>query len=174
LVAHGGHRIYTQSKGDVQMTDRHQVAGALSADAADWSLESVLETLENGRRGYETAAETSDNMEIRALLRELGQARAAAKADLVRVAAEEMGYVPSDSDGTVPGALHRGWIHVKGAVGGDKAIVESAITGEREAHEDLSEALEQSMPEPVAESIRRTIGQVTDAIKRLEAATHSE
>ncbi len=155
------------------MVDRHgaEVAASVAAspDQApfDPDLSKVFEALENGVRGYETAAQETSDPVVTALLRDLGRRRETARADVVRVAAEELSAEPEGLRGTVPGAIHRGWIKLEGAVAGDQAIVESAITGEEEAIDDLEAALDQPLPEAVADAVRRALDEVHRAVDEL-------
>lgn len=156
--------------------DAQQVAATttITHPAYESTVQSVIETMNNGRLGYETAAKHTEDPVITALLRRLGSERAKARDELIRVAADDFGYIPSDDDGTVPGAVHRGWIKLEGALAGDEAVVQSAIRGETEALDDFSDALDQGLPQPIAEVVRRTAAEVRDAIAELEAAIPSD
>lgn len=155
------------------MVDRHAAAVAATVAAKpdeapfDSDLSRVFEALENGVRGYETASQETSDPIVTALLRELRRRREEIRADVVRVAAEELSAEPGGMRGTVPGAIHRGWIKLEGAVAGDQAIVESAITGEEEAIDDLEAALDQPLPEAVADAIRRAVDEVHHALDEL-------
>jgi uncharacterized protein (TIGR02284 family) len=57
--------------------------------------------------------------------------------------------------GSVAAALHRTWIDTKVAMGGgDKTILESVEQGEDKAKEAYKKALENSLPQNIAEIIR--------------------
>jgi uncharacterized protein (TIGR02284 family) len=150
----------------------HEVAAGVAAtpDAALdlGALEKALEAIENGVRGYEAAAEAAESTDVKNTLTELGEARANTLERLTRVAGDDA-HVEPDGGGTVPGAAHRGWIKVKGALAGDEAIVEAAITGEAEAKSDLENSLEMAMPESVADVVRSALDEVTAALQRLES-----
>ena len=105
----------------------------------------LIRTLENGREGFEKAAErldSSNRPEVAIKFREFAQQRAAMSDELKRIA----GAYGDDIDqrGTVPGAVHRGWIAVKDALTGDDAdaVIGAAETGEDHAVEEYQKALD--------------------------------
>lgn len=103
----------------------------------------LIHTLENGKMGFETAAEklNDERPEVAAKFRQFSQQRATMSDRLKRVAASYGDDVGQRS--TVPGALHRGWIAVKDALTGDDpdAIINAAETGEDHAVAEYQDAL---------------------------------
>lgn len=160
-----------------RMNDPHLVTAgaALPTDAQpieeESTIEKAIETLSNGVRGYQAAARHLDDPTLVALFTELGAARKSTTEAVIR-AATDAGMeidVASDSDGTIPGALHRGWIAVEGVVSGDAGIVEAAHSGESHAVEQLSGLLDTTLPEGIAGALRGAIEDVNAAKSHLEA-----
>lgn len=135
------------------------------------ALEGAIDALMNGVRGYAVAADEVADPALGALLRSLGDSRKQVFDDVVRVSASEVRVTPEDDSGTVPGAVHRGWLKAKGAVAGDEAVIAAALTGEEEAVDDLEDALASGMPEPVEEAVRRALLEVQRAKQQLESLT---
>ncbi len=137
-------------------------------------LEHLIETTEDGARGFEQSAEHVDDPTIAATFRKLGAERAEMAREL-RNLAEAFGGPVSEA-GTVKGALHRGWIKLKDALTGNDphAVVAAAEEGEDYAVEQYAEALEQDVPPQVAAVVRRHYTQVKEAhdhVRALEVAT---
>lgn len=103
----------------------------------------LIHTLENGKTGFETAAErlNDERPDVAAKFRQFSQQRASMSAELKTVATAYGDDI--DQRSTVPGAIHRGWIAVKDALTGDDAdaVINAAETGEDHAVEDYEEAL---------------------------------
>ena len=105
----------------------------------------LIHTLENGKEGFAKAAEklgASDRPEVATKFREFSQQRAKMSDELKQIT---VAYGDdAEQRGTVPGALHRGWIAVKDAFTGDDAdaVISAAETGEDHALEQYREALD--------------------------------
>ncbi len=112
-------------------------------------LNDLLENARDGEYGFKTCAEQVETARAKALF--------AARATSCRQAGEELiqlirkyGGEPADG-GTAAGALHRGWVQVKGAVGADSelSILESCERGEDSAVARYRKALKQALPPDV-------------------------
>ncbi len=137
-------------------------------------LEHLIETTEDGARGFDQAAESVDDPTVASLFRKLGAERAAMAVELREKAAVYGG--PVEESGTVKGALHRGWIKLKDALTGNSvhAVVSAAEEGEDYAVEQYEEALEQALPPQVEAVVRRQYTEVKrahDEVRALEVAT---
>ena len=103
----------------------------------------LIHTLENGKLGFETAAEkvAAERPDVAASFRRFAQERAAMSAELTNIAGAYGDDVEQRS--TVPGAIHRGWMAVKDALTSDDAaaVVNAAETGEDHAVEEYKEAV---------------------------------
>lgn len=131
-------------------------------------LSNTIETLQNGVRGYATAADEADDSTLSSLMSELAASRQAVLDDVVRVVAGKGGDIPEDLPGTIPGAIHRGWMQVKAAIAGDDAIVSAALTGEAEATSTLENALDGPVDPEVEAVLRRALLDVEYAKERLQ------
>lgn len=133
---------------------------------AETVLDDAVEALVNGVRGYQSVAERAEDAAVRDTFSQLGQARKQALDEVVKAAAGAR--VEVDVNGTAPGALHRAWIAVEGAVAGDQALIESAQTGESHAASELDRVLAEALPEEVAEALRQALADVESARNTLE------
>ena len=84
-----------------------------------------------------------------------------------------MGAEP-DTTGSIAGTLHRGWIHLKSALGGgDHAILAATETGEDHAITQYTKALEETLPAPVRDMAERqllSVRQAHDKVKVMRDA----
>ncbi|CAB3761432.1 PA2169 family four-helix-bundle protein [Paraburkholderia solisilvae] len=112
-------------------------------------LNQLVETSKDGEQGFLKAAEDAHDTKLKELLR--------ARADTCTRAARELqdlvmqlGGKP-ESGGSVSGALHRGWVDLKSAVGSrtDHAILADCEKGEDVAKKRYGEALEKELPADV-------------------------
>lgn len=136
----------------------------------------LAKTLENGRAGFEQAAERvqgDGRTEIAAKFREFAAQRATMATELESLAAAYGDDV--DARSTVPGALHRGWMALKDALTGDdiEAVIKSAEQGEDHALEDYREALAEDITPGFRSTLERqmaTVQQAHDYVRTLELA----
>lgn len=122
-------------------------------DVAD-VLNDLLETTRDGEAGFRACAEEVKS----ARLKEVFATRAAhcreAAAQLSQLVAS-YGGKPAEG-GTASGALHRGWVHVKGAVGANSelSILEECERGEDAAVARYRKALKQALPQGVLQVVQ--------------------
>lgn len=136
-------------------------------------LEDLIETLEDGRQGFEQVAdhiEKTGNDSMVVDLRHLSHQREEFSAELRTIAAQH--GVEIQDEGTMTGALHRGWMSLKDALTGDdpKAVLGAAETGEDHAVSEFEEALEKNLPEDIRAVIQRqaeAVRRAHDAVKAL-------
>jgi uncharacterized protein (TIGR02284 family) len=126
----------------------------------------LIHTLVNGQEGFDKAAEKladSDRPDVAAKFREFAQQRAAMSDELKQLT-ESYGD-DADERGTVPGALHRGWIAVKDALTNDDAdaVIGAAETGEDHAVEQFREALEADLSPEFRPVVARQLASVEAA-----------
>ncbi len=107
----------------------------------------IMKTLENGRLGYERAADRvqKDHPEIASKLNSAASDRGQLYEELQKIASSYGDQI--DENGSVAGALHRGWITVRDALSSSdpKAVLEAAKTGEDHAIEEYEEALKSDL-----------------------------
>jgi uncharacterized protein (TIGR02284 family) len=119
------------------------------------TLNDLIETCKDGEYGFRTCAEYLKNPDIRQLF--------AKHADECRQGAAELQALvvqcggKADDGGSATGALHRGWVAVKGTLAGysEKAILEETERGEDVALNAYREALEQDLPPQVRTVVER-------------------
>lgn len=119
------------------------------------TLNDLIETCKDGEYGFRSCAEHVKSPEIRTLL--------IARAGDCQTAANELqsyvsqyGGQPEDG-GSASGAVHRGWVAVKGKLVGftDLAMLEECERGEDVAKARYRAALKEDLPEPVRAVIDR-------------------
>ncbi|WP_205504558.1 ferritin-like domain-containing protein [Rufibacter psychrotolerans] len=111
-------------------------------------LNDLVETARDGRKGYETAAGAVDNTRIKAELERFAHQRAVFVSELESIA-QQHGNSTSNTttvEGAAlqaAGAVHRGWINLKSAVGANdsKAILGECETGDEAAIKAYDNAL---------------------------------
>ena len=121
----------------------------LSNDDVVDVLNDLLENARDGEYGFKTCAEQVETANAKQLFASRAEGCRQAGEELVRLI-RQYGGEPA-SGGTAAGALHRGWVAVKGAVGADSelSILESCERGEDTAIARYRKALKQSLPADV-------------------------
>ncbi|MEO6686232.1 MAG: PA2169 family four-helix-bundle protein [Dyadobacter sp.] len=106
-------------------------------------LKDLVQVINDGKEGYESAAEATDNPELKALFAKYSAQRAVYAQELKSHIATHGGE-STNEEGGVLGALHRTWIDIKQALSSkeDTAILEAVETGEKAALEKYDSALE--------------------------------
>lgn len=144
----------------------------MQTDTTAAVLEDLIETLEDGRKGFEQAAErieSSDEPSIAIDLRRFSQERAEFSVEL-REVATRYGF-EIDEEGSMAGSLHRGWLSLKDALTGDdpKAVLEAAETGEDHAVSEFEDALQKDLPADVRSVVERQARAVRNAHDEVKA-----
>jgi uncharacterized protein (TIGR02284 family) len=132
-------------------------------------LNDLIETSKDGERGFMKAAEEVHHASVKeALLESAGRYTQSARdlQDLVL----KLGDKPARG-GSVAGALHRGWIDVKSAVGNraDHAILADCEKGEDAAQQCFRDALGQDLPADVRAVVERLYHGVIQNHDRIRA-----
>ena len=128
------------------------------------TLKKLVETSENGKRGFAEGAEK--------LSKDGHAAMAATFAELSRqrntFAGELRALDPAlvdaeESDGSVSGAIHRGWMALKDALNGDDphGVLDAAEQGEDHAMKEFSAALEGGLPDAARTVVARQYAEIT-------------
>lgn len=107
----------------------------------------IIETLEDGRKGFADAAEKlaeTNRSDLAPKFRELAEQRAGFSAELEQMAAAYGDDI--DEDGSVLAAAHRGWMALKDALAGSDpdGVLDAAEQGEDHALGEYRDALEHS------------------------------
>lgn len=99
-------------------------------------LKEVLQLVNDGKEGYQTAAESTETPELKALFLQISGERIVYAAELKEHIALH-GEEAENEKGDLLGGLHRTWLSIKQALSSneDKAILTAITTGERAAIE---------------------------------------
>jgi uncharacterized protein (TIGR02284 family) len=112
-------------------------------------LNDLIETCKDGEYGFRTSAEHVESPQLKALFQRRADECGTAATALQSHVAERGGDV--ETGGSASGALHRGWVSVKGTLAGysDLAMLEECERGEDVALEAYRDALNEPLPDPV-------------------------
>ena len=118
-------------------------------------LNDLIETSEDGIKGFHECADNVRNPEAKAFFTDRVRLIERGKVELQNEV-RRLGGDP-DHRGTAGGAMHRAWIKVKSAVTGkdDDAILAEAVRGEDVAVENYEDALGKDLPPEVRTIIDR-------------------
>ena len=128
----------------------------INDDAID-TLNNLLEICRDGEFGFTESAEHTKTQEVKSVfLQRAGDCRSAA-AELQQLIIE-MGGEPEEG-GTVSGAMHRGWVAVKGSLSGysDIDMLEECERGEDVALAQYRKALKQDLPMQAKAVVERQV-----------------
>lgn len=129
--------------------------GLVENDDVVDTLNDLLESCRDGEFGFDIAAEHAKSADIKTmLLRHAAECRAAGQElDLL---IRQLGGEP-DEGGSVSGALHRGWVSVRGTLSGysDQAMLDECERGEDSAVARYRKALKETLPAAVRSVVER-------------------
>ncbi|TCD10526.1 PA2169 family four-helix-bundle protein [Pedobacter frigidisoli] len=99
-------------------------------------LKGLVSIVNDGKEGYESAAETTDSFELKAIFLKYAAERKAYELELKAHVATHGGESENESGGIL-GAIHRTWIDIKEALSSkeDAAVLGAIETGEKAAVE---------------------------------------
>ena len=130
------------------------------------TLNNLIETLKDGKDGFEAAAADVKDLTVRAVFQEFSTQRSRFAGEL-QGEVRRLGGDPEKTGSTVA-SLHRGWISLKSALGGgEKSILAEAERGEDAAVKSFENALKEKLPPDVASVVRRQYGEVKTAHDRV-------
>lgn len=127
----------------------------LSNDDVVDVLNDLLETSRDGEYGFRACADEVDSQQLKTVFRDRAASCASAATELAELIRRCGGK--TDEGGTVTGAMHRGWVHVKGTLGADSALsmLEECERGEDAAVARYRKALKEDLPPQVRELVQR-------------------
>lgn len=126
------------------------------------TLNELIETLKDGKNGFESAAADVNDPRVKSTFQEFAQQRARLASEL-QSEVQKLGGEP-ETTGSAAAAVHRGWINIKSALGGgEKSILNEAERGEDVAVHSYEKALKADLPADVAGVVRRQYGEVKQA-----------
>jgi uncharacterized protein (TIGR02284 family) len=137
------------------------------------TLNELIETCKDGQEGFKQAAEGVERSDLKSLFFEFSQQRAHFAGELQELV-QKLGEKPETS-GSTAGALHRGWINIKSAVTGkdEKAVLNECERGEDSAKNTYKDALENPLPNYIAEVVRNQYESIQMAHDRVKALRDS-
>ena len=124
-------------------------------DDAKSLINELIETSKDGEKGFSNAANDTTDPHLRGVFVECSQ-RCRAGASELQEQVRALGGKP-ETDGSVMGAVHRGWLEMKSAVTSRdaKAILEECEHGEDYAKARYADALKKDLPVAVREVLQR-------------------
>jgi len=118
-------------------------------------LNDLIETCKDGEFGFNACAKHTSSSELRSVFLERAEECKSAAAELQPYVIQYGGK--PDEGGSASGALHRGWVAVRGSLVGfsDQAMLDECERGEDAAKARYNKALKQDLPEPLMALVQR-------------------
>lgn len=117
-------------------------------------LNDLIQTSEDGRNGFLAAADKAADPNLKSLFQERSRLCGMAASELQQIV-RSLGAEPQDS-GSVAGAVHRGWVKVKAAVGDNNlAVLEEVERGEDVAKGAYMQALRTDLPAKIKDVVSK-------------------
>lgn len=137
------------------------------------TLNGLIKTCRDGEEGFRLAAEAAKDTQLRQLFSDLSSQRAQFAIELEAEVAR-LGETPS-TEGSLMGALHRGWMNVKSAIGAtdDSAIISECERGEDSAVAAYRDALDEELPASTQSLVARQFSFIQaghDRVRAIELA----
>lgn len=134
------------------------------------TINSLIETLKDGQRGFKEAAEAVKDPELKTLFSEFSLQRSEFAGDL-QSEARQFGESDPENSSSAAGAMHRAWINLKSALtsGDDHAILAECERGEDSALKEYKEGLEKELPAPLREIVSHQFVAVKQAHDRIKS-----
>lgn len=133
-------------------------------------LKGLVNIVNDGKEGYESASEATDSIELKGLFLKYSAQRAGYAMELKDHIAKHGGDSDNE-EGGILGVLHRTWIDIKQALSSkeDVAILSAIETGEKAAIEKFDKVLEdyQSHADHI-ELLQRQRNGILEALKEIE------
>lgn len=132
-------------------------------------LNDLIDTCNDGIKGFRSAADAIKNPEAKALftsrIPNIERGETELKEEVRRLGGDP------DKSGTAGGAVHRGWINLKAAVTGknDDAIINEAERGEEHAAKVYEDALGKDLPASVRAMVERQYQGVVQNLDRVRS-----
>ncbi|WP_316831704.1 PA2169 family four-helix-bundle protein [Pedobacter aquatilis] len=105
-------------------------------------LKGIIAIVNDGKEGYSSAAESTDNIELKAVFAKYVAERALYETELKAHLAKH-GAASDNQEGGILGTIHRTWIDIKQALTdkSETALLSAVITGEKAALEKYDGAI---------------------------------
>ena len=126
----------------------------------------LLQTLEDGRLGFEKGAEkldSTDTPQLASTFRKYSAQRAQFSAELTAMAAKYGDQL--DESGSVAGTLHRGWLSLKDALSGSspEGVLDAAEQGEDHAISEYEKASADDISPELRTVVQRQLTEIRAA-----------
>jgi uncharacterized protein (TIGR02284 family) len=136
-------------------------------------LNDLIQTCRDGENGFQTAADSVKDADLKIFFRESSIQRAQFASEL-ESEVRQLGGTPAKS-GRASAVFHRGWINIKAIVtgGGDNGILAECERGEAAALENYQEVLKRNLPPNVLPVVKHQFTEIKrslDAIRDTEQA----
>lgn len=127
----------------------------MDRDALIETLNDLIENCKDGELGFETCAEHARSEELKDLFARRARGCGEAAGQLQSLVARFGGT--ADVGGSASGALHRGWVNLRGALAldDDRAMLDECERGEDLAVARYRRALEEPLPVDIEAIVRR-------------------
>ncbi len=141
---------------------------ALSNDDVISKLNDLIQVCKDGQEGFKVAAEGTENTDFKSLFFEYSRQRA----DFTGVLQELVRSLGGDpeKDGSISGAVHRGWMDIKSLITGKdtEAVLNECERGEDHAKAAYAEALKENLPANVRDVLIQQSQAVLAAHNRIK------
>jgi len=119
------------------------------------TLNDLIETCKDGEYGFSSCAKHTSSAELRTLFLQRASECKTAASELEPYVVQYGGK--TDHGGSASGALHRGWVAVRGSLVGfsDQSMLDECERGEDAALARYRKALKQELPEQVLALVQR-------------------
>jgi uncharacterized protein (TIGR02284 family) len=143
--------------------------GSAANDDVVSLLNELIETCRDGQQGFQEAADGVERSDMKTFFSSCSLERAGFVGELQSLV-RSLGGEPAE-EGSMAGALHRGWIDLKAAITGkdDEAILNECERGEDSAKETYHDALAEELPSNVREVLERQAAAIRDKHDRIKA-----
>jgi len=119
------------------------------------TLNDLLETCRDGEYGFSTSAEHTKTADLKSLLTRHAEECRTAGQELQALIRQLGGE--AEEGGSVSGALHRGWVSVRGTLSGysDQSMLDECERGEDVAVASYRKALKQDLPPAIRSVVQK-------------------
>ena len=133
------------------------------------TINSLIETLKDGQKGFQEAAEGVKDPNLKSLFSGYSQQRARFASEL-QSQARNLGESEPEKTSSAAGAMHRAWIDIKSAItsGDDAAILAECERGEDSAVNEYKKAMEDDLNSLLREIVSRQYSEVKSSHDRIK------
>jgi len=149
-------------------------AGTMSNNDVISCLNGLIQTCKDGEEGFREAAAGVERSDLKSLFADFSLQRAQF-AGVLQELVRSLGGDP-ESEGSISGALHRGWIELKAALtsNDEQAILNECERGEDSAKKNYADAIEKNLPANVLDIVQQQSQAILAAHNRIKALRDSE